>query len=64
MTAPESVLYWIYKAQEMIVKQRSIQAKALADRKYRQRIVVARKGAGSYNRKRIKQEQADVRQGS
>jgi len=47
-----------------MVKQRSIQAKALADRKYRQRIVVARKGAGSYNRKRIKQEQADVRQGS
>jgi stalled ribosome alternative rescue factor ArfA len=43
------------------MKQRSIQAKALADRKYRQRIVVARKGAGSYNRKRNNKEQADVR---
>jgi stalled ribosome alternative rescue factor ArfA len=46
------------------MKQRSIQAKALADRKYRQRIVVARKGAGSYNRKRVNKEHTDVRQGS
>jgi stalled ribosome alternative rescue factor ArfA len=46
------------------MKQRSIQAKALADRKYRQRIVVARKGAGSYNRKAQKQELKHVRQGS
>jgi len=61
LTRPESVLYWIYRAQEMTVKQRSIPAKALADRKYRQRIVVARKGAGSYNRKRDKKEHTDVR---
>ena len=46
------------------MKRRSIQAKALADRKYRQRIVVARKGASSYNRKRDKKENTDVRQGS
>jgi stalled ribosome alternative rescue factor ArfA len=46
------------------MKTRSPHAQSLADRKYRQRIVVARKGTGSYNRKRIKQEQADVRKGS
>lgn len=29
-------------------------AKELADRKYRQRIVLAKKGKGSYNRKKVK----------
>lgn len=46
------------------MKQRSPHAQSLADRKYRQRIIVARKGAGSYDRKRINKEQTDVRQGS
>ena len=32
---------------------RSAGAKALADRKYHQRIVVAKKGSGSYDRKRL-----------
>lgn len=32
---------------------KSASAKALADRKYHQRIVVAKKGQGSYNRKRL-----------
>jgi stalled ribosome alternative rescue factor ArfA len=36
--------------------QRSVIAKALADRKYRQRIVLAKKGKGSYNRKATKKE--------
>ena len=44
-----------------MMKQRSPHAQSLADRKYRQRIVVARKGAGSYNRKRDKKAQTDVR---
>jgi stalled ribosome alternative rescue factor ArfA len=33
-------------------KQLSASAKALADRKYYQRIVLAKKGRGSYNRKK------------
>jgi stalled ribosome alternative rescue factor ArfA len=33
------------------MKQRSVAAKALADSKYRQRIVLAKKGKGSYSRK-------------
>jgi len=33
------------------VKKRSVTAKALADKKYRQRIVLAKKGKGSYSRK-------------
>ena len=48
----------------MTVKQRSPQARSLADHKYRQRIVVARRGRGSYDRKRDKQELKHVRQGS
>lgn len=36
------------------MKNRSVVAKALADRKYRQRIVVAKKGKGSYVRKKVK----------
>ena len=32
---------------------KSASAKALADRKYHQRIVLAKKGSGSYNRKRL-----------
>ena len=32
---------------------KSASAKALADRKYHQRIVLAKKGTGSYNRKRL-----------
>ena len=32
---------------------KSASAKALADRKYHQRIVLAKKGSGSYNRKRM-----------
>ena len=43
------------------MKKRQPEAKALADTKYRQRIVLARKGAGSYNRKREKQCHTDVR---
>lgn len=35
-----------------IVARRLVAAKALADRRYGQRIVRARKGRGSYNRKR------------
>jgi stalled ribosome alternative rescue factor ArfA len=31
----------------------SASAKALADRKYHQRIVLAKKGRGSYNRKKM-----------
>jgi stalled ribosome alternative rescue factor ArfA len=46
------------------MKQRSPHAQSLADRKYRQRIVVARKGTGSYKRQRVNKEQSDVRQGS
>jgi stalled ribosome alternative rescue factor ArfA len=38
------------------MKQRSVTAKALADSKYRQRIVLAKKGKGSYNRKAKKKE--------
>ena len=34
----------------------SAYAKALADPKYRQRIVLAKKGRGSYNRKNVKVE--------
>ena len=33
------------------MKQRSVAAKALADSKFRQRIVLAKKGKGSYTRK-------------
>jgi stalled ribosome alternative rescue factor ArfA len=36
-----------------VTKQRSASAKSLADNKYRQRIVLAKKGRGSYNRKKI-----------
>jgi stalled ribosome alternative rescue factor ArfA len=34
------------------VKRRSVTAKALADKKYRQRIVLAKNGKGSYSRKK------------
>jgi len=37
---------------------KSASAKALADRKYHQRIVVARKGRGSYNRKKLEKRYA------
>lgn len=37
---------------------RSASAKALADRKYRQRIVISKKGCGSYNRKRLEKKYA------
>ena len=46
------------------MRRRDHLAKSLSESKYRQRIVVARKGTGSYNRKRIKKEHTDVRQGS
>ena len=35
---------------------KSASAKALADRKYHQRIVLAKKGSGSYNRKRLEND--------
>ncbi len=37
---------------------KSASAKALADRKYHQRIVLAKKGIGSYNRKRMEKRYA------
>ena len=37
---------------------KSASAKALADRKYHQRIVLAKKGTGSYNRKRMEKRYA------
>ena len=37
---------------------KSASAKALADRKYHQRIVLAKKGTGSYNRKRMEKRHA------
>jgi stalled ribosome alternative rescue factor ArfA len=40
------------------IKHKSPTAKALADRKYHQRIVVAKKGRGSYNRKRLEKKHA------
>jgi stalled ribosome alternative rescue factor ArfA len=39
-----------------MMKPRSVQARALADSKYRQRIVVARKGKGSYKRQKIQKD--------
>ena len=43
------------------MKQRNHVAKTLEDRKYRQRVVLSRKGAGSYNRKRDKRELNNAR---
>jgi stalled ribosome alternative rescue factor ArfA len=37
---------------------KSASAKALADRKYHQRIVMSKKGTGSYNRKRMEKRYA------
>jgi stalled ribosome alternative rescue factor ArfA len=37
---------------------KNISAKALADRKFHQRIVTARKGKGSYNRKHLEKRYA------
>jgi stalled ribosome alternative rescue factor ArfA len=38
------------------MKMRSVTAKSLEDRKYRQRIVMAKKGKGSYTRIKAKKE--------
>ena len=46
------------------MKKRQPEAKALADSKYRQRIVLARKGKGSYNRRQQKGQPHDVGQSS
>jgi len=43
--------YIKYMIGDKEMKQRSVAAKALADAKYRQRIVLAKKGKGSYSRK-------------
>jgi stalled ribosome alternative rescue factor ArfA len=40
------------------IVHKSASAKALADRKYHQRIVVAKKGRGSYNRKKLEKKYA------
>jgi stalled ribosome alternative rescue factor ArfA len=40
------------------VRNRNIHAKSLTDSKYRQRIVVAKKGRGSYNRKKLEKKYA------
>jgi len=38
---------------EKKMKQVSVYAKSLGDRKYHQRVVLAKKGRGSYNRKKL-----------
>ena len=36
------------------MKRKNVMAKTLADRKYRQRVILTKKGKGSYNRKKEK----------
>jgi len=42
----------------MKIVHKSASAKALADRKYHQRIVLSKKGRGSYNRKKLEKVHA------
>ena len=47
----KKIAYYISMMKRVVKK--SAAAKALADRKYHQRIVLSKKGRGSYNRKKL-----------